>query len=159
MKSSVLSSAHRSPRRSQSLSRAPAGRSSRPLTAFANTYNQPRERSLLRSLVDDFLFPISPLLPRPKARSLIITGARLFGPTQNIYPATTSTMINLFRLPLARERGAQSSGSVIDYTPCDMPSYPACEPNFFHCSKSHSLRHIQNNRTASLRAMAILATA
>jgi len=82
MKSSVLSSAHRSPRRSQSLSRAPAGRSSRPLTAFANAYNQPRERSLLRSLVDGFLFPISPQPPRPKARSLIITRARHFGPTQ-----------------------------------------------------------------------------
>ena len=42
-------------------------------------------------------------------------------------------------------------------TPCPVPSCPGCEPNLTHSAYSQPFRHIQYNRTASLRAMATLA--
>jgi len=42
-------------------------------------------------------------------------------------------------------------------TPSPVPSCPACEPNLTHSEYSQPFRHIQYNRTPSLRAMATLA--
>jgi hypothetical protein len=43
------------------------------------------------------------------------------------------------------------------FTPCPVPSCPAYEPNSNDGEYSHPFRHIQYNRTASLRPIATLA--
>src|SRR6516165_2958048 len=58
---------------------------------------------------------------------------------------------------LRRERDAQSKTTALYFTPFLVPSCPAYEPNSNDGEYSQLFRHIQYNRTASLRPIATLA--
>ena len=58
---------------------------------------------------------------------------------------------------LCRERDAQSKTAAFYFTPFLVPSCPAYEPNSNAGEYSQPFRHIQYNRTASRRPIAILA--
>jgi hypothetical protein len=61
-----------------------------------------------------------------------------------------------FKLPF-QGAGCPIKLTVFYVPPCPVPSCPAYEPNSNDCEYSHPFRHIQYNRTASLRPMATLA--
>jgi hypothetical protein len=84
--------------------------------AFISTLDSDRERiqSATGTKLASFLsgrFSLSDFPTAASTKGSLVDNHRsqAFRPDPNIYPATTLTMINLFRLPLARERGAQSS--------------------------------------------------
>ena len=61
-----------------------------------------------------------------------------------------------FKLPL-QGAGCPIIWTTFYFTPCEITSFPAFEPNSTNCEWSQPLRHIQYNRTASFLAMATLA--
>jgi hypothetical protein len=61
-----------------------------------------------------------------------------------------------FGLPI-RGAGRLIINAVLYSAPRGFPGCPACEPNLFTGASSLPLRHIQNRRTASLRAIATFA--
>ena len=61
-----------------------------------------------------------------------------------------------FKLPL-QGAGCPIMWTAFYFTPCPVPSCPAYEPNSNDCEYSQPFRHIQYNRTASLRPIATLA--
>jgi hypothetical protein len=84
--------------------------------AFISTLDSVRERiqSATGTKLASFLsgrFSLSDFPTTASTKGSLVDNhkSQAFRPDPNIYPATTSTMINLFRLPLARERGTQSS--------------------------------------------------
>ena len=62
----------------------------------------------------------------------------------------------LFKLPL-QGAGCPIMWTTLYFPPCPVPSCPAYEPNSDDGEYSHPFRHIQYNRTASLRPIATLA--
>jgi len=62
----------------------------------------------------------------------------------------------LFKLPL-QGAGCPIMWATLYFPPCPVPSCPAYEPNSDDGEYSHPFRHIQYNRTASLRPIATLA--
>ncbi len=61
-----------------------------------------------------------------------------------------------FKLPF-QGAGCPIKSAAFYFTPCPVPSCPAYEPNSNDCEYSQPFRHIQYNRTASLRPIATLA--
>ena len=61
-----------------------------------------------------------------------------------------------FKLPL-QGAGCPFIWTAFYFTPCPVPSCPAYEPNSKDCEYSQPFRHIQYNRTPSLRPIATLA--
>lgn len=61
-----------------------------------------------------------------------------------------------FKLPL-QGAGCPIKWTVFYFTPCPVPSCPTYEPNSNDGEYSHPFRHIQYNRTAILRLIAIMA--
>ena len=167
------------------LSRAPAGRSSRPLTALPAPHNRigneaKRSAVELRSLV--VLFLGSPPRRRgaatrrhrgrgPCARRPIFEifhycldqGSRVIVRVHSVRPNHLSGH-NFdhdydFGLPHAGA-GCPITGTVIDFTPWEETGYLRVRTEFStNCSYSHPLRHIQYRRIASLRAIATWAIA
>jgi hypothetical protein len=59
--------------------------------------------------------------------------------------------------PPQRQRIRGIEWTTLYFSPCPIPSCPAYEPNSTDCEYSQPFRHIQYNRTASLRPIATLA--
>src|SRR5712664_3618508 len=107
-------------------------------------------RSLLRVV---FLVLLSLLLRRSRLVRNLSVG---FQSDLNISSIRTSNHDYFFKLPF-QGAGCPIKCTAFYFSPCPVPSCPAYEPNSNDCEYSQPFRHIQYNRTASLRPIATLA--
>src|SRR6266446_6668071 len=107
-------------------------------------------RSLLRVV---FLVLLSLLLRRSRLVRNLSVG---FQSDLNISSIRTSNHDYFFKLPF-QGAGCPIKCTAFYFAPCPVPSCPAYEPNSNDCEYSQPFRHIQYNRTASLRPIATLA--
>src|SRR6202167_5826063 len=75
----------------------------------------------------------------------------------SLRPQGRSPSLVICQTPSGEGAGCPFKWTAFECTPCPVPSCPAFEPNFTSSAYSQPLRHIQYNRTPSLRAMATLA--
>src|SRR5580658_8599801 len=95
---------------------------------------------------------LSSLHRRPRLVRNLSVG---FSPTQPSLRSKLRPRL-LLRSSSHEEAGRPIKWTVIYCTPWTITGCPACEPNSTDCEYSRPLRHIQYNRTPSLRAIATL---
>jgi len=110
--------------------------------------------ALLRSLQTVSLFVVF-FGPVDDHGSPVIFRSVSVRPTHLSAPSSRPRL--LVQTPSREGAGCPFMWTAFSFTPCPVPSCPACEPNLTHSAYSQPFRHIQYNRTPSLRAMATLA--
>jgi hypothetical protein len=110
--------------------------------------------ALLRSLQTVSLFVVF-FGPVDDHGSPVIFRSVSVRPTHLSAPSSRPRL--LVQTPSREGAGCPFMWTAFSFTPCPVPSCPACEPNLTHSAYSQPFRHIQYNRTPSLRAIATLA--